>query len=292
MTALSADRPSSDPSDDLFGHGPFAKNLADGIHRYQGSDGLVLALYGPWGSGKSTVLNYVRYYLQQHPNNQQPIIVDFNPWWFTGQDNLARAFLGQLQAALPDKDENFKKLGNLLGDFADGLGGIIDLSGITFGAGKVLGESIKQVMHKPKNIPVLKSEINKILKEANKRVIILVDDIDRLGSDETRQLFTVIKALADFQNVIYILAFDREVAVKALAHESGLPGERYLEKIIQIPFAIPPVDREALRSAFLKRLNEVLVGTPDGLIDESYWLNVFYDGIDTFIKVPRDIITP
>ena len=50
MTALSADRPSTDPKDDLFGHAPFAKSLADSICRYPGSDGLVLALYGPWGS--------------------------------------------------------------------------------------------------------------------------------------------------------------------------------------------------------------------------------------------------
>ena len=59
MTALSADRPSIDPKDDLFGHASFAKSLADSIYRYPGSDGLVLALYGPWGSGKSTVLGYV-----------------------------------------------------------------------------------------------------------------------------------------------------------------------------------------------------------------------------------------
>ncbi len=63
MTALSADRPSIDPKDDLFGHASFAKNLADSICRYPGSDGLVLALYGPWGFGKSTVLGYVGHYI-------------------------------------------------------------------------------------------------------------------------------------------------------------------------------------------------------------------------------------
>jgi hypothetical protein len=47
MTALSADRPSTDPNDDLFGHAPFAKSLANSICRYPGSDGLVLALFGP-----------------------------------------------------------------------------------------------------------------------------------------------------------------------------------------------------------------------------------------------------
>ena len=84
MTAISADRPSSNPQDDLFGHAPFAESLANSICRYPGNDGLVLALYGPWGSGKSTVLNYVRHFLEQRPEAEQPVIVTFNPWWFSG----------------------------------------------------------------------------------------------------------------------------------------------------------------------------------------------------------------
>ena len=105
MTALSADRPSTDPKDDLFGHAPFAKSLSNSICRYPGSDGLVLALYGPWGSGKSTVLNFVRHFIEERPEAEQPVIVIFNPWWFSGQENLARAFLGQMQAVLPGKSE-------------------------------------------------------------------------------------------------------------------------------------------------------------------------------------------
>lgn len=69
MTALSADRPSSNSQNDMFGHAPFAESLANSICRYPGNDGLVLALYGPWGSGKSTVLNCVRYFLEQLPDD-------------------------------------------------------------------------------------------------------------------------------------------------------------------------------------------------------------------------------
>lgn len=291
MTALSADRPSSNPKDDLFGHAPFAKSLADSICRYSSSDGLVLALHGPWGSGKSTVLNYVRHFLQQRPNGEQLIIVDFNPWWFSGQENLARAFLGQLQAVLPTKSEKFKKIGDLLGDFAEGVGGLIDLTGVSGGFGSQIGKIIgKFSKSKPKDVPALKLAITKILLEANQRILIIIDDIDRLTPDETRQLFTVIKALADFPNVIYLLAFDREVAANAIEAQNGLPGDRYLEKIIQVPFELPPVDRVALLAAFTKRLDEVLVGTPDGLFDQSYWTNVFHDGIESLIKVPRDVV--
>ncbi|MFM5209965.1 P-loop NTPase fold protein [Aeromonas caviae] len=291
MTALSADRPSTNPQDDLFGHAPFAESLANSICRYPGNDGLVLALYGPWGSGKSTVLSYVRHFLEQRPEAEQPAIVTFNPWWFSGQENLARAFLGQMQAVLPAKNAKFKKLGDLLGDFAEGVGGLIDLSGMTGGAGSKLGQLIGMLTkRKPKDVPGLKSEISKILRDAQTRILVIIDDIDRLTPEETRQLFTVIKALADFPNVVYLLAFDREVAALAIEQQSGMPGERYLEKIIQVPFELPPVDRVALRAALFKRLDEILGDTPDGLFDQSYWTNAFHDGIDPLIQVPRDIV--
>lgn len=291
MTALSADRPSSNPLDDLFGHAPFAESLANSICRYPGNDGLVLALYGPWGSGKSTVLSYVRHFLEQRPEAEQPAIVTFNPWWFSGQDNLARAFLGQMQAVLPAKNAKFKKLGDLLGDFAEGVGGLIDLSGMTGGAGSKIGKLIGMITkRKPKDVPALKSGISKILRDAQTRILVIIDDIDRLTPEETRQLFTVIKALADFPNVVYLLAFDREVAAQAIEQQSGMPGERYLEKIIQVPFELPPVDRVALRAALFKRLDEVLGDMPDGLFDQSYWTNAFHDGIDPLIQVPRDIV--
>lgn len=291
MTTLSADRPSSNPQDDLFGHAPFAEILANSICRYPGNDGLVLALYGPWGSGKSTVLSYVRYFLEQRPEAEQPVIVIFNPWWFSGQENLARAFLGQMQAVLPAKNAKFKKLGDLLGDFSEGVGGLIDLSGMTGGAGGKIGKLIGMITkRKPKDVPALKSEISKILRDAQTRILVIIDDIDRLTPEETRQLFTVIKALADFPNVVYLLAFDREVAAQAIEQQSGMPGERYLEKIIQVPFELPPVDRVALRAALFKRLDEVLGDTSDGLFDQSYWTNAFHDGIDPLIQVPRDVV--
>ncbi len=290
MTALSADRPSIDPENDLFGHAPFAKNLALSISRYPSNDGLVLALYGPWGSGKSTVLNYIQHYLDQQDEDKRPVVVTFNPWWFSGQENLARAFLGQMQAILPNKSEKFKKLGDLFSNFSESIGGLIDLTGTTLGAGSLLGKMFANIKRKNKDVPALKAEINQILLKANQRILIIIDDIDRLTPEETRQLFTVIKALADFQNVVYLMALDREVAVKAIEDQTGMPGERYLEKIIQVPFEIPPVDRTALIAAFTKQLDNVIIGTPDGLFEQAYWINVLNDGIAPFIQVPRDIV--
>lgn len=293
VSDLSSDRPLSNPADDLFDHSSFARSLANAIRRQTATDGIVLALFGPWGSGKSTVLAYVEHYLGESPEAERPVVVPFNPWWFSGQENLAKAFLSQLQAILPEKFAGFKAVADKIGEFSEAVGGIVDVVATATGHGwfgGIFRSGTKFVARKPKDVPALKTALSKLLREQRKRVLVVVDDIDRLTPEEVRQLFTVIKALADFPYVTYLLAFDRDVASAAISEQTGLPGERYLEKIIQVPFELPRVDRETLRRALFVRLDAVMVGTPEGRFDSSHWTNVFFDGLDPLFQVPRDIV--
>lgn len=142
----------------------------------------------------------------------------------------------------------------------------------------------------PKDVPALKEEICATLQQAGKRIIIMIDDIDRLEAEEIRQLFTVIKALADFPNVIYLLAFDQAVVVQAIEKYSGMPGQAYLEKIIQASFVVPLVDKRELFNGLMERLNEILEGTPEYLCDQIRWNSFYYNGFDKFFTVPRDAV--
>lgn len=290
-SSLSADRPQTDPAQDLLGYAPFAETLTKALCNYGSSDPLVLGLYGAWGSGKSTILKFICHNLKEIPEDERPIVIEFNPWWFSGQEHLARAFLGQLQAVLPKKNEAFKELGEMLGNFSEGIGGLLDLAGITGGMGEKAGALIKTFTERPpKDVPALKKEICDILQLSEKRIVIMIDDIDRLEAEEMRQLFTVIKALADFPNVIYLLAFDMDVVVRAIEKSSGMPGREYLEKIIQVPFVVPQVDRTVLLDGLKTRLDEILEGTPEELYEQTRWRSFFSDGIDSFFTVPRDVV--
>ncbi len=102
-TNIDADIPLSDPRHDALGRSDFAKSLARVISRYESTDGFVVALCGTWGSGKSSLLRFVEHYLkddQETPKLRQPIVIRFNPWWFSGPENVINQFLNAFRAGL------------------------------------------------------------------------------------------------------------------------------------------------------------------------------------------------
>ena len=128
------------------------------------------------------------------------------------------------------------------------------------------------------------------LNQQARHILVIIDDIDRLTSAEIRQIFRVVKAVADFPNVTYLMAFDKHVVTRSLDELQGGFGEDYLEKIVQVPFDLPLVDRLSIRSFFFERLNSVLAGVESKDFDEVYWGNVFLEGVDKLIETPRDVV--
>ena len=100
---FSADRPIGSIEEDLLGRVPFAKSLASAIKGWQGNESLVVAMYGPWGSGKSSVKNMVLQTLRLAETNC-PLIIEFNPWQWSGQNQLAEAFFQEIGLVLGRSD--------------------------------------------------------------------------------------------------------------------------------------------------------------------------------------------
>ncbi|WP_438889533.1 KAP family NTPase [Anabaena sp. WFMT] len=280
---LSADKPLTNPKDDEFEYTYFAENLAKSICKMSPLDGFVMAVYAPWGSGKSTLLNFIVHYLEQKAEEEQPIIVPFNPWWFSGQEDLTKSFFDQLRGVLSEK---WKSQGNGLLKQLDSLADRV--STIPDAKVKIFATLVK-TFRQPKDIYKLKEEIEKTLRDQNKRILVVIDDIDRLTAEEIRQLFRVIKAVANFPNVIYLLLFDKEVVVKALEDIQKMDGESYLEKIVQVPFELPLPDKFSLRGLFQADIKKIRADTPEELFQEDHWREVYLQGIEHFITTPRSI---
>lgn len=278
------DKPKVDPGDDRLGYASFAEHLAQSLCRMGSTEGTVVALYGSWGSGKTTLLNFVVHYLREKPEDKQPVIVKFNPWWFSGHEDLVRRFFSQLEAVFSKwkvKGDNLRKQ---IADLAD----IVSTVPVP-GASGALALS-KASRPRQRDVEELKSRAAETLRKRQRRVLIVIDDIDRLTSDEIRQLFRVIKAVADFPNVVYLLAFDKNVAISALEEAQSGYGMDYLSKIIQVPLELPLPDKASLRQLLFENLDRILSGPPGGLFDRTYWAKVYYEGIDHFIGTPRDVV--
>jgi predicted KAP-like P-loop ATPase len=282
QSTFSSDNPVLDPSNDMLGYAPFSKLLAQSISRMCPKEGIVVAINGPWGSGKSTILNFVLYYLEHEFADQPVIPIHFNPWWFSGRENLTRLLIGQIRAQLGDKD-----YGELKGKLANYTELVTSIPGVPV---KDTGGIIAKILRREPDLVSLKNRIDELLHSSDNRILVIIDDIDRLAPDEIRDLFRTIKATGNFPNVIYLLAFDISVVVESLEQTFIPDANSYLEKIVQVPFSLPLPDKAALRKLLFARLGEITAGTDEANFDAVYWANAYYSGIDHFIVTPRDVV--
>jgi predicted KAP-like P-loop ATPase len=278
---LSSDSPLINPDHDELEYSAFAQSIAKAITSMVPSNGLVMSLNGSWGFGKTTALNFIVHYLQQYDTAQKPIIVKFNPWWFSNREDLTRLLISQINTALGKKD--YKEIKRKIADFAELISKIPVVPGVE--AGGFLADRLR----KKSEISYLKDSIGKLLIAKNKKILVIIDDIDRLEAEEIRELFRTIKAVADFPNTIYLLAFDNKVVLNALEKDFTASGSDYLEKIVQVPFSLPIPDKISLQRLLFSKLDHILIGTPSELFDKAYWTNVYFDGIDDLISSPRDV---
>lgn len=292
-------------SDDLLSRTNFAYSLGDALLGYKDKHSVVVGLYGEWGSGKSSVINMVLERIQFESEslnkNDVPVVIKFNPWNYSDQNQLVAQFFRELSVALKRKDfgEDARKAGEQLEVYANfftplllvtdptGISGILaqtfpKVANLVGKAAKKWGEN------KSKDLAEVRKSLDELLAKQTRKIIIVIDDIDRLNNAEIRQVFQLVKSLGDFPNSIYLLSFDRDVVEKALAKVQEGPGIDYLEKIVQIPFQLPIISREDVEKLLFNQLTELL-HIPDNEFDSTYWGNVYHSGLKDFFTNVRDV---
>ena len=297
LPSLLADTPLADPRLDRLGRAGFAHALADSILQLKGRDSIVIGLSGPWGSGKSSVLNFLVTELEKGRRKNKPLVLHFNPWWFSGQDRLLQAFLQQLGAAVnrAEKDKPLKKASGLLGKLSTVLrpatlipvvGGYIKVAQEAAASASEMTKQYAEAL--AADLEQVRKEIDDLLAELPHRIVIIMDDIDRLTANEIAQLFSILKAVADFTNTVYVLAYDERAVRKAIQSTLGVNGKTYLEKIVQLHIDLPAPDRTTLQQLFLEQLQELLEDHDGSRIrgGTDFW-NVFHEGLKHFLVTPR-----
>lgn len=282
--------------DDLLGRAPFAAQLASAILRNSGNDSMVIGLYGSWGCGKTSLVNMVLEAIKSITQNDddKPLFVNFMPWNFSTHENLISAYFATIRSSLELK-ENIKwkdSIGSFLEDYADAWDALnfVPFAGpfLAIGAkgtSRFFGKKLKE--HKP--IESARRKIEKELQEKNQKIVVVIDDIDRLDNSQIRDIFKLVKQVASFPNTTYLLPMDRDVVARALEKVQDFDGYAYLEKIVQIPFIIPELSTSRTQKILFEKLYAILSEYGEFKLENNYWSMVFNSCVWPFIRNLRDI---
>jgi predicted KAP-like P-loop ATPase len=276
---FSSDKPVENEIQDRFQRYSFSKRIAETILTRNNQDGIVIGIYGAWGEGKTSVQNFIENELKK---DDSVLIIKLNPWRYNDEETLIRNFLKKIAEVLGKELENKKeKLGSFIGKY----GGVTGIFGVDISD---FGKSLAEV-----DLEELKNRIDEFLKESTCKLVIFVDDIDRLDKHEIYSLFRLVKLTGDFTNTTYILSFDEVMVAAAIGERFGSgneqSGQNFLEKIIQVPLKIPQAQIDALKKYCFELVDKAINENTLNLSEEEVqrYVSAFSYNILLRLKTPR-----
>jgi hypothetical protein len=295
---LIPDQPPANQNDDEYDRVPFAAKLVEALEHLPDSS-FVVGLEGVWGCGKTAILNFIEDIVAQKPVEQQPIVVKFNPWWFTGREDLTQRFFEAINIAIDPvgvtDEARRRQLAGLAQSFKRYA---FSLAKITLG--KDRAEGIEEVLRpvldvsqellaaKPKTLEQQKNLIANQLVDMQFPIWVILDDVDRLLPQEALEVLTMVRGVGDLPMVRYLLAYDRiqlETRLASAIGGSDDDARDYINKIIQLSFPIPSPANWRLREAVVAGVLQVLGNEQNDLP-----IRDFLDlTIGTLIRTPRDV---
>ena len=319
-----SDAPIISKNEDKLNRDDFAKYLANAILSFSVNESLSVGLIGKWGSGKSSIINLTKNYL----NDDNLIVIEFNPWYFSTQNNLYQQFFNLISSEIEKREfgdqlwikkkcsqlkmqydklpkvthENkkltqyfkekfysFKELRNsdVINAYYNQIKSNSSINFNTPGIGYSYNfdDSLKEYH----SVSYLKTKCEQYFKDLGYKFLIIIDDIDRMNSIEIEQIFILVKSLANFPNFIYLLSFDKEVVVNSLNDVPEDFRNDFIEKIIQIPIVVPEISDYSLDNYVQNKIKAVYYEyLKDNFRGEDEFKNVSHI-IGYFIKNIRDL---
>ena len=294
--SLRSDEPILSRADDRLSRGRLVEAIAAQLLSSNVRTSLVVGLNAPWGAGKSSFLNLLAERLAASTGskatvNTAPIVIPFNPWNYANVRELVRLFFAELAVGIgaDRRVKHRKRIGKLLTAFGPMLGNAT--LPYTGPAAPALGGTLKglgTVLRSDSSLDELKKKLDAELKKLSQRIVVFIDDIDRLEPDVTKLIFRMIRLNANFPNLIYVLAFDRTVVERHL-RDGPISGRDYLEKLIQVSFDIPQPEPQALFDIFCAELDAVLTSIETRELEENRYTTALKSSFDTYFQTVRNI---
>ncbi|MDX5955871.1 MULTISPECIES: KAP family P-loop NTPase fold protein [Azospirillum] len=297
------DRPIADPADDRLGRDGFVSRLARALVREEAVDGgtvarasgVVVGLTGPWGSGKSSLLNLLAAEItRRHPT---AVVVRFDPWLVSGRDDVITQFFAELIRQIQEVGTNNPQVGKVatrltgrLTKYAANLAPATAWLGLPIPGLREALKAVGDALDHPESLAAQRTDLITSLAGVEVPIVVLIDELDRVEDPEVRAVAQLVRAIADFPGISYLLAYDRDRVVEALGGGNAERGGAYLEKIVQLEIPLPIAVDSETRGLFTAEFEGAVPAgvLPDGWHSDPRWRRLLAIAIDGLLTTPRD----
>ncbi len=318
-----ADMPIKNKEQDQLGFHSIAEKLAKSIIANQGDEGFVVGIEGAWGSGKSSLVNLVCNCIEKEKKPYS--IIRFEPWLIGNRDALVSEFMSELSLLTKKNRAVAKKIKKFASKFDRSVTPTINLLSCMIALAPFAFTStllsfwktstvlmitaasritavvmfvvlvvcfLFKLFSAPVPLPVLKQDISNKLKNSRRHTIVIMDDIDRLEPKESAEIVRLIKSVANFPYITYVLCYDKSIFAEHLERALKIKdGTVFLEKIIQISFSVPTPEHYTLIIfslekiiLFYRKYNSVIENDMEEKI-ESICTHLSF-----ILQKPRDVV--
>jgi len=314
---LDSDRALEDECKDQFGFVAMAQRLAPAVAEASKGEGMVIGLEGRWGSGKTSLLNFLRSELHvAQKDGVQTITIA--PWLNGDTSPLVLSLLEPMAALLKQREEEIAgagddkgnatkekmaEVGRLLRDYGPKTvrraASFANVAGYFLPGAHVAGNmftdaanAAEQMLSSGPTPSDMKHELAHKIQELDIGFVVILDDLDRLEPEQAVEVIRLVRSVADFPKVVYLMCYDREVLAQAL--EVGLKvadGDLFLQKIVQLTFNIPLPEPFDLRALFFNEAksiySEAMSKDLEGELLDDLKSAVDREGMD--LSTPREV---
>ena len=335
------DEPIKLDNEDKLERTKIADAIADRVIRYKSEESITVGIEGSWGSGKTSIINLVRnrinkdyqsnawekYDLCQNSSSSKikPLILDFNPWIYSSEEKLLSDFFRLVGNAIALRN----KYSAIIFWFftSRDIRRILETSklGVVTSALSAIAALVVNVFNILKlGLDNRKSYAGKILSEFDEKIFVVIDDIDRLDVDETILIFKLTKIVANFPNMVFILAYDKNKTIKKInakfegnsiykvmhyykgdsnngaahnyesdtifdgAHEYEGVGDNFIDKIVQYPFHIPKTHIFNYKKYFSELIETISEYSNIEVENKNTWESIYSKYLYPLSDTPRN----
>lgn len=264
------DEPITRSDDDLLGRKIYAHDAAEKLLATNTEkNAFTFGIVAPWGNGKTSFL----YMMKEHIDNNcagDVVTISFHPWKYGKSSNLTYLFFEELSKSLAPYRTSFSY---------DIIRYARTVSSIENSATKFLGSILG--CFASQTVEEQYEDLKKKISNMQRKIVVFIDDIDRLGANEIEELFRLVRNTSNLPSMYFVMAYDKKYVVDTLNNIFPSHSLSYSQKILQEEFFLPIIKNNELKAILREKISAFLDSEEMEQVDKLLNRELF-NSIDVF----------